>query len=213
MRSCASPRSSPARSRPARTRRTRRPQRRSKSPSRSTRDRSESSSKASSGARSARPTWAGASPRSRPGGPERDLLGRLRHRRRVQDQQRGHDVEAGVRQAAGGLDRRHRAVAEESRPRVGRHRRGEQPQFVVVGQGRVPLRRRRRDVDQRRARRPRPPSRASSPIPRQQHGLRGGARPAVGENPERGVFKTHRRRPQTGRRCSRWTRAPAAWTW
>ena len=73
----------------------------------------------------------------------------------------GHDLERRVREAAGGLDRRGGGVAEEPRRGLGRHRRGQQPQLLVVGQRRLPLARRRRHLDAPRARR-HPQHRAAS---------------------------------------------------
>ena len=80
-----------------------------------------------------------------------DVLRRVRDRRHVEDDEQRHDVHAGVRRAAGDVDRRHRHRAVESRRRLRRHRRAQQPPELVVRRGHLQVDRRRQEVAVRRA--------------------------------------------------------------
>ncbi len=141
-----------------------------------------------------------------------DLVHRRRLRRRVEDHQRRHHLDAGLPERGHLLDRRGGDRSEEPQHHLGRHRRSQQP---------AQRRLRRRHLSQRRCRpdvaEPRPedlgahrPHRHRSA--RFERRLRGGLRPAV----ERRAASAASTRPPTaaraGRRCSRSARTPASAT-
>ena len=78
------------------------------------------------------------------------LVRRHRARRRVEDREQRDDVRAAVPGSGSHVDRRHRRVAEQSRPRLRRHRRVEQPPEHVVGRRHLQVDRRRQDLHQHR---------------------------------------------------------------
>ena len=69
-------------------------------------------------------------------------------RRRVEVARRRHHLQAGLRQAAGAVDRRHRARSDEPEDRLGRHRRGVDAQLGLDRRRHLQVHRRRRDLDQ-----------------------------------------------------------------
>ena len=75
-------------------------------------------------------------------------LRRRRERRRLEVGQRRHDLQAGVRQAAGAVDRRGHDRSEESEGRLGRHRRGVDAQQRLDRRRRLQVDRRRRELDE-----------------------------------------------------------------
>src|SRR5579885_1812573 len=75
---------------------------------------------------------------------------RRRLGRRVEIRGRRHHVQAGVRQAAGAVDRRDRDRSVEPADRVGRHRRGLDAQFHLDRRRHLQIHRRRRQLHQRR---------------------------------------------------------------
>ena len=77
-----------------------------------------------------------------------DLVRRHRARRRVEDHEQRHDVRGAVPGPGTDVDRRRRRLAEQSGPRLGRHRRVEQPPEHVVGRRRLQVDRRRQDLQQ-----------------------------------------------------------------
>ena len=117
--------------------------------------------------------------------PSRHDLRRRGHRRRVEDGERRNDVGADLRRLRHDVDRRHRRLALQPEHRLGRHRRGEQPAELVVGQRHLQVDRRWRLVDLHGARRHEAhrPHRHSPDQPR--HRLRRGGRPPV--RPEQGA--------------------------
>ena len=96
---------------------------------------------------------------------ERVLL-RLRQRRRVEVDRRGPRVDAGLRLAAGRVDRRDRGRAVGARHRLRRQRRIDAARFHRLRQRHVQVHRRRQDVDAHRPRRARSTSARSPSIRR-----------------------------------------------
>ncbi len=130
-----------------------------------------------------------------------DRLCRHRVRRRLEDDQRRHDLDADLRRRSGLHDRRRDARPFRSVDRLGRHRRAEQPSELVVGQRRLQVDRRRPDVASRRPPRnaPHRPHRHSPGEPR--HRLRRRGRTPVG--PEQGArrLQDERRRRDVAARA------------
>ena len=132
--------------------------------------------------------------------------------RHLQDHRRRHPLGADLRQAAGLVDRRARRRAVGSERRLGRHRRAVHPQPHLGRLGRVQVHRRRR-AGRGWASRPRAASRASSSIraiPSACYVAALGH--AYGPQPERGIYRTTRRRQDVGEGARSSTTPPAAWT-
>ena len=125
--------------------------------------------------------------RSEPG----DLLRRHRARRRLEDDQQRRDVRGAVPGPGADVDRRRHRLAEQSGPRLGRHRRVEQPPEHVVGRRRLQVDRRRQDLHEHGAPQTSRTSTASSSI-RATTTSCSSRRPAAlwGPGGERGVYKT-----------------------
>ena len=90
-------------------------------------------------------------PRGRPDRRE-GLVGRGGLGRRLEDDQRRHDLGAGLRRRGLLLDRRARHRPEEPERRLGRHRREQQPAQRRLRRRRLPDARRRQDVEEHGAR-------------------------------------------------------------
>ena len=124
-----------------------------------------------------------------------DLLRRHGARRRLEDHQQRHDLRGAAPGPGPDVDRRRRRLADESRPRLGRQRRIEQPPEHLVGRRRLQVHRRRQDLDAHGAQDLAATSTASLIDPReQQRRLVAATGPLCGPGGERGVFKTDRRR-------------------
>ena len=136
-------------------------------------------------------------PRCRLRGPReqpRPLLCRRRFRRRLEDGQRRHLVDAGVRRRRLLLHRLRRPRSEESRRRLGRHRREQQPAQRRLRRRRLPLRRRRQIVEERRPEEVRAHRQDRHRPARFRHGLRRRPRTAVGAGRRPRPVQDHRRR-------------------
>ena len=104
------------------------------------------------------------------------------------------------------VDRRRRRVADESRPRVGRHRRRQQPPEHVVGRRHLQVDRRRQDVPAHGPRAARSTSSASSSIRTNNNVVLVAAHGSALRARRRSRrLQDHRRRHAPGSRCSRST--------
>ena len=141
-------------------------------------------------------------------------LRRRRHGRRLEVDQRRPHLDADLRRPAGRLDRRHRRLPGESGRRLGGHRRGQPAQQRLGRQRRLPLARRRQDLEPPGAREDRAHRPASCSIPPNPgRRLGGGPRPGVGGEPGARRLQDRGRRQDLDARCSTSTSAPAPPTW
>ena len=111
-------------------------------------------------------------------------------RRRVEDDQRRHDLDAGLRRRRLVLHRLRRARSEEPERRLGRHRREQQPAQRRLRRRRLQEHRRRQDVGERRPEDERTHRQDPDRPARLGHGLRRGAGAALGTGGDRGLYKT-----------------------
>ena len=122
--------------------------------------------------------------------------GRLGIGRRVEVRGRRDDVQAGLRQAAGQVDRRGRARSDQPSGDVGRHRRKLDPQFGLGRQRRLQIGRWRRDLDPRRPAQQRTHRPDRRPPQERQHRLCLRARAFVVGLARSRPLQDHRRRQQ-----------------
>ena len=107
------------------------------------------------------------------------LVRRHRARRRVEDREQRHHLRGAVPGPGPDVDRRHRRVAEQPRPRLRRHRRVEQPPEHVVGRRRLQVDRRRQDLHEHRPQDLAPHQPHRHRPARQRHGVGRGDRCAL----------------------------------
>ena len=138
--------------------------------------------------------------RRRARGQSSHRLRRRGERRRVEIDERRHDLQAGLRQAGGAVDRRGDDRPDESEDRLGGHRRGVDAQQRVRRRRRLQVHRRRRELDQRGPQ----GVRAHREDPRRsdgaEHGLRLRARQALERQRRARRVQDHRTAARAGRR-------------
>ena len=141
------------------------------------------------------------------------LLRRHGARRRLEDHEQRDDVRGAVPGPGPHVDRRRDDLAVEPRPRLGGHRRVEQPSEHVVGRRRLQVDRRRQDLHQHGSSRVAPHQSHRHRPARQRRRARGRNRQPVGV---RAAIAASTRRPTAdapGSRSSRSTTTPARTTW
>ena len=138
------------------------------------------------------------------------LLRRGRVGRRVEDDQRRHHLDAGLRQRRLLLDRRDHARPEESAHCLGRHRREQQPAQRLVRRRRLQVGRRRQDLEKRRPQNFRAHRHDRHRPARLEHRLRRRAGAAVGAGRRARPVTRPLTAARPGRTCSTSARTPAS---